>query len=94
MHRLNIDKIMESSLWKKIKRNENFLDYKIVTTNKGHWFMAIYFGCEIKQATMSRYLREAAKICCAKDNGKYGGCEYLDGMRHIAFYGVKQLVFS
>lgn len=56
----NINKIMNSNLWKKITRNKNFLDYKIVDTSKKGYYqmLMVFFDMDIGEKLLSKYLQE------------------------------------
>lgn len=84
----NIKKIMSSNLWRKITRNKNYIDFKIVCTSprtRSFWMMIVFFNWRISNQTIKRYFWEGYRLSKG---------ESLDQHDKVEFYGTKLLIFS
>ena len=84
----NINKIMSSNLWKKIKRNKNFLDFKIVDTSKKGYFnmLIVFFDMDCNENKMLEYLKKGRLMIST---------ELLDRNPILRTYGrVRMIVYS
>ena len=94
----NIEGIMESKIWKKIKANKGYRGYKIIDAdykpqkkrNSGQFFvLLVFFHYKVRDKTILDYHEEGCKV------KKREGYEGLDSPKIHTFYGtLKMLNFS
>ncbi len=84
----NINKIMKSNLWKKITKNKNYLDYKIVDTSKKGYYqmLVVFFDMDVSEKTLKDYLKRGRMMIRT---------EGLDDNKILKTYGrIRILVYS
>ena len=84
----NIKKIKDSSLWVEIRKNKNYLDYKIVDTSKKGYYqmLVVFFDMDIGEKNLKRFLKEGRRMITT---------EGLDNNEILKTYGrIRMLVFS
>ncbi len=88
MNLKNIELIMKSNLWKKITKNKNYLDYKIVDTSKKGYFhmLVVFFDMDVGEKLLKKYLKEGRMMIHT---------EGLDDNEILKTYGrIRILVYS